>query len=360
MTYRVVQWGTGNVGRLALRAIVGHPELELAGVIVHSAEKVGRDAGDLCGIAPTGVIATDEVDAALSTDPEVVSYMATGDLRPKPAVDDISRVLAAGIDVVNTSVVPLVYPPAADQRLVAQLEEACKQGGASCFTSGIDPGFANDLLPLVLSGFCERIDSVRVAEILNYDTYDQADVLLDIFGFGKPLDHTPLILSPGVLTMTWGPVVRLLADALGAPLDDIREVHERLPAPETFSIPVGTIEQGMAAALRFEVQGIVDGRPAIVLEHVTRLRDDLAPKWPAPPRGGGYRIEIAGSPSWTCELGMVGDDGDHNTGGLVATGMRVLNAIPAVVAAPPGLLTPLDLPLITGRGLLHRTEGGRR
>jgi 4-hydroxy-tetrahydrodipicolinate reductase len=357
VAYRVVQWGTGHVGRLALRAIVGHPELELAGVVVHSTDKAGRDAAELCGLDdPTGVMATNDVDAALATRPDVVSYMATGDLRPKPAADDLCRVLEAGIDVVNTSVVPLVYPPGADQRLVAQLEEACKRGGTSCFTSGIDPGFANDLLPLVLSGFCERIDAIRVTEILNYDTYDQADVLLDIFGFGKPLDQTPLILAPGVLTLTWGPVVRMLADALEAPLDDIREVHERQPAPETFDIPVGTIEEGTAAALRFEVQGIVRGEPAIVLEHVTRLRDDLAPAWPAPPRGGGYRIEITGSPSWTCELGMVGADGDHNTGGLVATAMRVLNAIPAVVAAPPGLLTPLDLPLITGRGLLRGTS----
>jgi 4-hydroxy-tetrahydrodipicolinate reductase len=105
--------------------------------------------------------------------------------------------------------------------------------------------------------------------------------------------------------------------------------------------------------LRFEVQGIVNGRPAIVLEHVTRLRDDLAPEWPAPPKGGGYRIEIVGDPCWTLELGMLGADGDHNTGGLLATAMRLLNAIPAVCAAPPGLLTPTDLPLIPGRNLLR-------
>jgi len=352
--HRVVQWGTGNVGRLALRAIIEHPVLELVGVVVHSPDKDGRDASELCGLdEPTGVLATTNADEALATAPDAVSYMATGDLRPKEAVDDMCRCLRGGINVVSTAVVPLVFPPAAEKRAVAKLEEACREGNASCFTSGIDPGFANDLLPLTLTGFCSRIESVRIAEILSYDTYDQPDVLFGMFGFGQPLDATPLLLSPGVLGMTWGPTVRMLATELGIELDDIREVHERRPAPETFTITSGTIEAGTTAALRFEVQGIVRDRPVIVIEHVTRLRDDLAPDWPAPPAGGGYRIEIAGDPSWRCDLGMVGADGDHNSGGLLATAMRLLNAIPAVCAAPPGLLVPADLPLITGRGLLN-------
>jgi hypothetical protein len=352
--YRVVQWGTGNVGRLGLRAIIEHPELELVGVVVHSPAKVGRDASELCALdQPTGVLATDDVDALLTERPDVVSYMATGDLRPGDAVRDLCHVLQAGVNVVNTAVVPLVYPPAADARQVEMLEAACREGGVSCFTSGIDPGFANDLLPLTLTGFCLHVDSIRVAEILNYDTYDQADTLFEIFGFGKPLDTTPMLLAPGVLKLTWGPTVQMIAAALEVTLDDIVEVHERRPAPDTFSIPTGTIEAGTSAALRFEVQGIVGGRPAIVLEHVTRLRDDLAPEWPALPMGGGYWIEVTGDPTWTCELAMHGADGDHNTGGLLATAMRVLNAIPAVCAAAPGLLTPTDLPLIVGRRLLR-------
>jgi 4-hydroxy-tetrahydrodipicolinate reductase len=352
--HRVVQWGTGNVGRLALRAVIEHPDLELAGVVAHSPAKVGRDASELFGLEnPTGIVATDDVDALLADQPDALSYMATGDLRPGEAVRDLCHVLQAGVNVVNIAVVPLSYPPAADARQVQMLEAACRAGNASCFTSGIDPGFANDLLPLTLTGFCARIESVRVQEILNYDTYDQADVLFNIFGFGQPLDDTPLLLAPGVLTATWGPTVHLIADALDVSLDDILEVHERRPAPDTFSIPTGTIEAGTSAALRFEVQGIVSGRPAIVLEHVTRLREDVAPDWPAPPSGGGYRIRIDGDPSWTCELGMVGADGDHNTGGLLATAMRVLNAIPFVCAAPPGLLTATDLPLVAGRHLLR-------
>jgi 4-hydroxy-tetrahydrodipicolinate reductase len=356
MKHRVVQWGTGNVGRLALRAIIEHPHLELVGLIVHSDDKHGKDAAELCGLSEsTGVTATTDVDEALAAKPDVVSYMATGDLRPGEAVRDLAKVLEAGINVVNTSVVPLVYPPAADKRQVQTLRDACKTGGASCFTSGIDPGFANDLLPLTLSGFCSRIDTIRVQEILNYDTYEQADVIFDIFGFGKPLDETPMILAPGVLELTWGPTIELMAYSLDAKLDKILTTLERLPAPETFEIPTGKIEAGTAAALRFEVQGLVGGRQSIIVEHVTRLRDDLAPDWPQPPIGGGYRTIILGDPSWTMELGMVGADGDHNSGGLLATAMRLLNAIPAVCAAEPGLLTPMDLPLITGRGLLRRS-----
>ena len=353
MTYRVVQWGTGNVGHLALKAIVNHPDLELAGLVVHSKDKVGRDAGDLAGIGTTGVLATDDVDALLASKPDVVSYMATGDLRPTEAVDDMCRCLEAGVNVVSTSVVPLVHPPSADKGSVAKLQAACEKGGASFFTSGIDPGFANDILPLTLLSACERVDSVRIMEILNYSTYNQPEVLFETMGFAQPVDAQPLLVLPGVLSLAWGGTVNLLADGLGVELDEIRETHERVPAPETFTVDAGTVEKGTTAGLRFEVQGIVNGRPAIVVEHVTRLRNDIAPDWPQPTGLGCYRIIVEGSPSMTCDLQLVGEDGDENTAGLVATAMRVLNAVPAVCAAPPGVLSTLDLPLVTARHLLR-------
>jgi 4-hydroxy-tetrahydrodipicolinate reductase len=233
------------------------------------------------------------------------------------------------------------------------LEAACAEGNTSCFTSGIDPGFANDLIPLTLTGFCSRIDSVHVAEILNYDTYNQPTVLFDTMGFGKSMDEVPFLLMPGVLSYAWGAVIQLLADGLGVDVDRVYETYERLPAPERFTVDAGTIEAGTVAALRFEIVGVVHGEPKLTIEHVTRLRDDLAPDWPAPPGSGGYRIEVIGSPTFHVELSMTGEDGDHNTGGLLATAMRTLNAIPAVCAAAPGLLTPFDLPLVTGRGLMR-------
>jgi 4-hydroxy-tetrahydrodipicolinate reductase len=353
MGYRVAQWGTGNVGRHAMRCIIGHPDLELVGLLVHAPDKAGKDAGELCGVAPVGVTATNDEQAIIGLKPDCVSYMATGDLRPHEAVSDMCRMLEAGINVVSTSVVPLVYPPTSEPRVVAKLEGACRAGNTSCFTSGIDPGFANDLLPLTLLGACERVESVRVMEILNYDTYDQAEVLFGTMGFGQALDSTPLLLIPGALTLAWGGVVAMIAAGLGVELEDIRETSERRAAESTFDIPAGRVEAGTTAALRFEVQGIVGGRPAIVVEHVTRLHDDLAPDWPQPAGHGSYRILIEGSPSMKCELELLDAGGDHNAAGLTVTAMRVLNAIPAVCDAAPGLLSTLDLPLVTGRHLMR-------
>jgi 4-hydroxy-tetrahydrodipicolinate reductase len=232
------------------------------------------------------------------------------------------------------------------------VREAAEQGGVSLWVNGIDPGFANDWLPLVVTGISERIDEVRCLEILNYNTYDQGTVLFDIMGFGRPLDDIPMLLQPGILSMAWGSVVRQIAAGLDVELDSVEEWYERLPAPEKFDVDSGPIEEGTAAALHFEVRGMRGGRAVIVLEHVTRLRDDLAPDWAQPAGHGCYRVVVSGEPNYTVDLQLLGSDGDHNTAGLKATAMRLVNAVPAVVEARPGLLTALDLPLVTGRGLV--------
>ena len=353
MAYKVIQWSTGNVGRHAVRLIVEHPELELVGLWVHSEEKAGRDAGELVGIDPVGVIAIERCGRDARAHADCVCYTATADLRPTEAIDDMARIAASGKNIVSSSVVPLVYPPHVDPAMRKPLEDACASAGVSCFTSGIDPGWANDLLPLVLTGQCEYIDSVRVMEIVNYATYAQPTVLFDTMGFGKPLDSTPLLLIPGVLSFAWGGTVKAIAAGLGVEVEELREVHERRPAAETIDLGFGVVEKGTTAAMRFEVQGIVGGEPKIILEHVTRLDDALAPEWPQPVGHSGYRVVITGNPSYTCDVQMMGDDGDHNTGGLVGTAARLVNVIPAVCEAPPGLLSVLDLPLVPGRGLLR-------
>lgn len=354
MTHRVIQWSTGNVGRHCVRLVARHPELELVGLWVHSPAKVGHDAGALVGIEPLGVTATDDTDALLALDADCVCYTATADLRPTEAIADLARILASGKNVVSSSVVPLVYPPHVDPALREPLEAACETAGVSCFTSGIDPGWANDLLPLALTGTCERVDHLRVMEVVNYATYAQPTVLFDTMGFGQPLDSTPLLLVPGVLSFAWGGTVRVLAAGLGLDVDTLRETHERRPAERDLDLGFGVVAAGTTAALRFEVQGIVDGDERVTLEHVTRLDDALAPDWPRPPGRSGYRVIVTGSPNYTCDLEMIGEDGDHNTAGLVGTAGRLVNAIPAVCAAPPGLVSVLDLPLVTGWGLAAR------
>ena len=173
--------------------------------------------------------------------------------------------------------------PAPDDPIAAPVIAAAEQAGVSIFVNGVDPGFANDALPLVLSGVCERIEEVRCSEVLNYNTYNQPMVLFDIMGFGRDLHDVPFLLSPGVLTMAWGSVVRQIAAGLGVTLTDVTEWYEREAAPEDFEVDAGTIKAGTAAALHFEVRGMVGDRAVVVLEHVTRLRDDLGAEWPGPP-----------------------------------------------------------------------------
>ena len=257
----------------------------------------------------------------LATDPECAVYTALADNRLPDALEDYRRILSAGVNVVGSSAVFLQYPwQVIPEELLKPIEDAAQAGKSSVFVNGIDPGFANDLLPLALAGTCQSIDQIRCMEIINYDTYDSADVMFGVMGFGKPLDEIPMLLQPGVLSLAWGSVVRQLAAGLGISLDEVNETYVREPAPEDFDIASGHIPKGSAAALRFEVRGMVDGKAAVVLEHVTRLRNDLCPDWPQPAQeGGSYRIEITGEPSYALDLCLSSPNGDHNHAGLVAT-----------------------------------------
>jgi 4-hydroxy-tetrahydrodipicolinate reductase len=354
MAVRVVQIGTGNVGGHALASLITNPLFELTGVWVSSAAKAGKDAAELAGLdGSTGITASTDLDAVLATGPDCAVYTAMADNRLPEALEDYRRILAAGVNVVGSGPVFLQFPwQVVPEMLITPLEEAAVAGNSSLFVNGIDPGFANDLLPLALAGTCQRIEQIRCMEIVDYATYDSATAMFDVMGFGKPLDEIPLLLQPGVLSLAWGSVVRQLAAGLGIELDEVSETYAREPAPQAFDIAVGHIPEDSAAALRFQVLGMRNGRPAVVLEHVTRLRDDLGPDWPRPAQpGGSYRIEITGEPCYTMDLCLSSRKSDHNHAALVATAARIVNAIPAVVAAPPGIRTTLDLPLVTGKRL---------
>src|SRR6201986_2739147 len=301
MAIRVAHVGTGNVGGLALAGLIANPQFELTGVCVSTPEKVGLDAGELCGLGldgfktstVTGIAAVNGLDALLAARPDCIVYCAMGDTRLPDAMADIMRILAAGINVVGSSPGLLQYPwGVMPDKYITRVEDAARQGNSSIFITGVDPGFANDLIPFALAGTCQRIEQVRCMEIHDYASYDGAEVT-HYMGFGQPFDDMPMLLQPGILSIAWGTAIRQLAAGLGIEVDEITESYQREPAPEDFDIAVGHDAKGTLAALRFEIRGMVKGHPAIVIEHITRLRPDLRPDLPQPAAGGGsQRLDV--------------------------------------------------------------------
>jgi len=250
MPIKVAAIGTGNVGRHALTQLITDPRFELTAVWVSSDSKKGRDAGELAGLeVETGILSTTDLDAVLATGRACAVYTAVADDRLVEALRDYRRILAAGVNVVASAAVFLQYPwGTLPDEMIAPIQEAAAAGNASLFVNGIDPGFANDLLPMALAGTCQRIEQIRCMEIINYDTYDSATVMFDVMGFGKPLDETPMLLQPGVLSLAWGSVVRQLAAGLAIDLDEVTETYVRVPAPEDFDIASGHIPKGSAVS----------------------------------------------------------------------------------------------------------------
>ena len=352
---RVIQFSTGNVGRHALRTIIGRPDLELVGVHANGAQKVGRDAAELCGLdEPSGVVASDDIDALVALHADCVVYTSQAETRPGGAIDEISRFLAAGTNVVGTSMVWLVAPEHADDWLREPLGRACKAGDASLYINGIDPGFSGDTLVYTALSLSARATAITVQEIFDYGSYDDAEFTGVSMGFGTTPDHTPIMFQPGVLKSLWGGQVRSLADGLGVELDNVRERHETWVTPESIECVMMTVPPGRVAAVRFAVEGMRGGLPVITMEHVNRLTDAAAPHWPYPPDGrpGVHRVTIAGDPGVEINA-HVGVSGiDHNQGGVIATAARAVNMIEPVCTAPSGLLAAQDLPAAHIRGVM--------
>ncbi len=356
MTFRVAVWGTGNVGRPALRAIAAHRDLELAGVIVANPAKVGRDAGVLAGIGPLDVVATDDIGATLAGDVDAVVYAATADTRPAEALEDLLRCLRSGANVVSTAFYPLLHPPSAPPDLLDLVGAACTEGGTSVFVSGIDPGWALDILPGLVSGVGAGITEVRVQELFNYALYDQPDVVREVIGFGTSMDELPLMLLDLSLKMVWAPMVRILGDLLEVEVAEITTNVSRRPLERTIEVPgMGTFEEGTQGAFRFEVTGTVAGHPLLVVEHVTRIDDECAPDWPhSGSAGGEHRVQLSGHPDLTVSVhGTEPGEPGAAGGGNATAANRIVNAIPAVCDGPPGPISALDLPPITGAAQLR-------
>lgn len=342
---RIVVWSTGGVGSHAIRAIQRRPDLELIGVWVHTQEKVGRDVGELARSAPIGIAATDDADMLIALRPDCVVYAASGPERDTGAVPDYLRLLEAGINVVTSTSTGLVFPPVYALPLREQLEKAAAAGKASLYASGIFPGFASDQLVLVLATQSSRIDRILMWEISLNDHYPVASVMMDGLGFGRPLDFQPLISLPGVIPAVWQAPIQLVARGLSVELDEVRGRLDRRPTERDIDVAFGTIEAGTCGAVRTTAIGIVGGREAILVEHVIRMARDVAPEWPASDHDATYGVSIEGEPHVDVKM-TLGEAQGHGAGhsAMAATAMRIVNAVPYVVDAPPGLLSSLDLP----------------
>jgi 2,4-diaminopentanoate dehydrogenase len=354
---RVIQFSTGNVGRHSLRAIIGRPDLELVGVHAASPEKIGRDASELCGLdRPTGVIATDDIDALVALGADCVVYTSQGETRPMEAIEQMAKFLAAGTNVVGTSMVWLVTPRHADDWVREPLERACAAGNTSLYVNGIDPGYSGDTLAYSALSLATRVTSITVQEIFDYANFDDYEFTGVSMGFGMTQDdEPPMLFLPGVIVSMWGGQVRSLAEHLGITLDDVRQRSERWFTQEPIDCVMTKVEPGGMAAVRFAVEGVRDREPVITLEHVTRLTSAAAPDWEFPPEGhtGVHRVVVEGEPRVEINTHVSHPLFDSTDSGCISTAARAMNAIDWICRARKGLISVADISQsATLRGLM--------
>jgi len=356
VTKRIVVWGTGFVGKMVIPEVVRHPRFELVGVGVSNPEKVGRDAGEVCGLGPVGITATDDVDGLIELRPDALVHYGPTAAHADDNVRLMARFLRAGIDVCSTAMTPWVWPTMHlnPPNWIAPITEACELGESSCFTTGIDPGFANDLFPMTLMGLCAEVRRVRASELLDYTNY--AGDYDNEMGIGKPPEFKAMLENGDILVFAWGGTVPMIAHAAGIMLDEITTTYEKWVTPTERTTAKGVIQAGHVAAVRFTINGVYHGETRVQLEHVNRIGHDAAPGWSSGTQDDVYRVDIEGTPSIFQETAFRFTDGsgrDAAAAGCLATGMRALNAVPAVNDLPPGWVTALDLPLIPGAGTIR-------
>ena len=349
MTYRVIQWATGGVGKAAIEGVLEHPDLELAGVWVHSEEKDGTDVGEILGREPIGVAATRDAEALLALDADCVVYA--------PILADraeVVRILGSGKNVVT----PLgwFFPEGED---VSDLEAACRDAGTTLHGTGIHPGGITERFPLTISALSSGITRVRAEEFSDIRTYDAPDVVRDVMLFGAAPEEARTSVMSSMLGLGFGQSIRMVAHALDVRLDpELRTTHEVAVATEPIESPIGPVEPGRVAAQRFRWEGLVDGTPVVTAAVNWFMGEEhLDPAWSFGPEGERFEIEIEGDPPVLVTFHGLHPEtvaaGLKRNRGIVATAMHCVNAVPAVCDAEPGIRTYLDLPMVTGRAAAH-------
>ncbi|MFG1924522.1 dihydrodipicolinate reductase [Cryptosporangium sp. NPDC048952] len=340
MAIRVVQWATGNIGSRALRGVIEHPGLELVGVYAHSPGKVGRDAGELCGLDPVGVRASADRDEILALGADCVIYTPLA-----CDFDDVCAVLGSGANVVSTRG-EFHRPASLEPGVRARIEEACARGGTSIHSTGSSPGFITEALPLVVTSIQRRLDGLLIDEFADLSRRDSPALLFDVMGFGKPpagFGDRRLV----ALRNAFGPSLEVLADALGMPLDSVEATGEFAVTKDPLTIAAGTLPAGSVAGQRITVTGRRGGVPLLTFRANWFCGRDLDPHWDL--RTTGWRVVVDGDAPLEIDLVFPVPLERMAAMSPAYTANRAVNAIPAVVAASPGIRTSADLPQIIAR-----------
>jgi hypothetical protein len=344
--YRVIQWGTGTVGTEILTAIIDHrQDLEIVGALVYSEKKDGVDVGTLVGRHPIDVTATTDVEQILATDADCVLYT------PRTAhLDDVCKVLASGKNVVTTAF--LFHPERSAAADRARLLAACEQGGVSVHGSGINPGNLSGVLPLALSGMSRTIDRITLQERADWSVYESTGITFDNMAFGQPIES----ISPTATdflafnSSIFAEQVWFMADALNAGIDEVTATVEAVPAERDHDIFGHVLRAGTTAGQRWRWTGVRGDEALIEIETLWTVGNEYPGHWPKPREG--WTLTIEGDPSMQAHFMSLASFTrpatmeEHVRSASVATGMQVLNAVPAVCAAPTGFATSATLPLI--------------
>jgi hypothetical protein len=347
--YRVIQWTTGNVGRRAVRAIREHPELELVGLYAWGEDKVGRDAGALCGLEDMGVIATNDLDALLALGADCVNYNGLF-----PDFDAMVKFLRAGVDIVSTTgfMTERNIAPGVKERL----EAAARDGGASLFSSGINPGWMN-MITIGLTEVCDRVQSISMTETADCSDYATPETW-ELFGWAKPLGSQGQDLSQNPMTGHFFDGLDVIADALAIELDERKVETEFAVTKKDLDLGWMRFPENTVAGQRITWRGLIDGRSIIDLTVVWKMGDELEPNWDGPE---GYLVEIEGEPSVRSVIQVdqpktpgLSREKERMDLVMIATAMPPIHAIPWVCRARPGILTNSDLPLMGARHALRR------
>ena len=349
MTYRIVQWTTGNVGRRSVRAIDAHPELEIVGCFAYGDDKVGQDVGVLAGIDPIGILATNDINALIKLAPDCVNYNPLW-----PDVDVMCRLLKSGIHVATTAAFITGHGLGADNQ--NRIEAACREGHSAIFGSGMNPGFAN-LLGLVSAGICDRIDRITVTESVDASGYASAETQQSV-GFGHPITHPGLHGMVEKGTAVFGDGVYMMADALAVELSEVKCETQFAVATQNHDLGFMRIDEGCVAGVQASWHGLVEGRSIIELKVQWKMGQHMEPDWPLE---HGYIVKVEGSPEVRTKLEIRPPRGfegktfeDFMQLGMIITAMPAINAIPHLCRAEPGIRGYGDFPLLTGAGLVSR------